>query len=209
MRLKYQFYRTPIGHLLYYLFEIWRSKLFWPKGVSIGGYRSVYLCDLILVTLWLFGWPLVLLSLKAYISHPIIDVPGAVFCIFLGVFLPFLVFNALMSAVIFLHHTHPSVEWYGADDPIDPEECQRRSSVHILFPGQVNWIFHRIMEHTAHHLRPGIPLYNLLDGQTTVESKSGDVLVQKWNIAFHRETLSRCKLFDLDRRCWTDYYPGT
>jgi omega-6 fatty acid desaturase (delta-12 desaturase) len=61
------------------------------------------------------------------------------------------------------------------------------------------------MEHTAHHMRPGIPLYNLDESQTLLEEHFPEIIVQKWSPASHLDTLARCKLFDLDRRCWVGY----
>lgn len=203
-RVKYRFYRTAAGHLFYYGFEVWWRKLFWPRPAAVGGYRTEYVCDLALVTGWLVGWPFALLAAKERLGSPT-ALTDAVTTIGISGVLPFFAFNALMSSVIFLHHIHPAVEWYRADDPIDLEAAQRRSAVHIDFPGPVNWVFHRIMEHTAHHLRPGIPLYRLFDAQTVLENRTSDIVVQKWSIRFHREVLARCKLFDLDRRCWTGY----
>ncbi len=61
------------------------------------------------------------------------------------------------------------------------------------------------MDHTAHHLRPGIPCYKLPQGQKTIEDRTPGVIVHPWSPRSHRNTLERCKLFDLNERCWTDY----
>lgn len=204
-RIKYRFYRTPAGHLFYYLCEVWWRKLFWPRRSVVGRYRVEHAVDLMLVTAWLVAWPLAIALIQTHFGNSQATVLSVIVGVAISAAIPFLVFNALMSAVIFLHHIHPAVAWHRADDPIDQETLQRRSAVHIIFPWPVNWVFHRIMEHTAHHLRPGIPLYRLLDAQTLLESKSDDIVVQHWSIASHLQTLARCKLYDIDRRCWTDY----
>lgn len=204
-RLKYQFYRTPVGHFFYYLSEIWWRKLLWPKASVLGGYRREHFLDLCLVTVWIACWPLAMSVFAGRADGSRMIYTSVFLDVTISLVLPFLVFNMLMSTVIFLHHTHPAVAWYCADDPIDEQTLQRRSAVHIIFPWPVNWVFHRIMEHTAHHLRPGIPLYRLLDGQRLIEGKADDVIVQKWSIWSHLDTLARCKLYDTNRRCWTSY----
>ncbi len=82
---------------------------------------------------------------------------------------------------------------------------QMLSSVHVVFPYYTNLVFHRIMEHTAHHLRPGIPLYNLDDGQTVLEKTYPEIIVHKWSPLTHYDVLKRCKLFDPEQRCWVGY----
>jgi omega-6 fatty acid desaturase (delta-12 desaturase) len=110
-----------------------------------------------------------------------------------------------MSSVVFLHHMHPQVGWVPTRERVDSQRMQIQSAVHVVFPGYTNLVFHRIMEHTAHHVRPGIPLYHLSNGQTLLESTFPEIIVQKWSLRYHVETTARCKLFDLERRCWTDY----
>ena len=118
---------------------------------------------------------------------------------------PFLIFNLLMSSVVYLHHMHPQVGWVPAQESVDERQMQIESSVHVVFPYYTNLVFHRIMEHPAHHLRPGIPLYHLSEGQALLESSHPEIIVHKWSPRSHYETLIRCKLFCLERRRWTDY----
>jgi hypothetical protein len=110
-----------------------------------------------------------------------------------------------MSSVVYLHHMHPKVGWVAADARVDARRMQMLSSVHVVFPYYTNLVFHRIMEHTAHHLRPGIPLYNLDHGQTVLETTFPEIIVHKWSPRSHFDTLACCKLFDLEHRCWVGY----
>jgi acyl-lipid omega-6 desaturase (Delta-12 desaturase) len=107
--------------------------------------------------------------------------------------------------VIYLHHTHPAVVWRTASDDLSWLEAQIPNTVHVIFPGPVNFVFHWIMEHTAHHLRPGIPMYNLTKAQSILEERHEEIIVHRWTLRSHLDTLRRCKLFDIERATWTDY----
>ena len=41
-------------------------------------------------------------------------------------------------------------------------------TVHVSFPGPINWITHHIMEHTAHHANMRVPCYNLSKAQASL-----------------------------------------
>jgi acyl-lipid omega-6 desaturase (Delta-12 desaturase) len=204
-QLRYRFFRTFLGHFWYYLCDIWWKKLFYPRPREIGGYRREYVVDLLVVSAWMVIFPLGIVGLTYALS------PGPCSAYDLGLsvvaccLVPFVVFNLLMSSVIFLHHMHPQVGWVAADERVDSRQMQIESSVHVVFPGYTNLVFHRIMEHTAHHVRPGIPLYHLSDGQAQLETTFPEIIVQNWSPRYHLDTTARCKLFDLERRCWTDY----
>jgi acyl-lipid omega-6 desaturase (Delta-12 desaturase) len=204
-QLRYRFFRTFAGHFWYYLCDIWWKKLFYPRAREIGSYRREYVFDLLAVSAWAVIFPIVILGATCALS------PGRCSLYELGLSLlaccvvPFLVFNLLMSSVIFLHHMHPQIGWIPADERVDSQQMQIESAVHVVFPGYTNLVFHRIMEHPAHHVRPGIPLYHLSHGETLLEDTFPEVIVQKWSLRYHIDTTTRCKLFDLNRRCWTDY----
>ena len=54
----------------------------------------------------------------------------------------------------------------------------------------LNRLFHNILEHTAHHVDPRIPLYNLPDVQARLESVyPSDILVERltpFSVAAHK-----------------------
>jgi omega-6 fatty acid desaturase (delta-12 desaturase) len=204
-QLRYRFFRTFAGHFCYYFCDIWWRKMFYPRSHEIGGYRREYRVDLLIVSAWMVIFPTGVAGLTYALSAG----PCGAYELGLSVLaccvVPFLVFNFLMSSVIFLHHMHPQVGWVPTGERVDSQQMQIQSAVHVVFPGYTNLVFHRIMEHTAHHVRPGIPLYHLNNGQTLLESTFPEIIVQKWSLRYHVETTARCKLFDLERRCWTDY----
>jgi omega-6 fatty acid desaturase (delta-12 desaturase) len=204
-QLRYRFFRTFAGHFWYYLCEIWWKKMFFPRPREVGGYRREYVVDHIIISVWLVLWPAAIVAMTPFFAKTPCGLYDLALSLLLCCVVPFLVFNFLMSSVIYLHHMHPQVGWVAGDAHVDAERMQMRSAVHVVFPYYTNLVFHRIMEHTAHHMRPGIPLYNLNSGQTILETNFPDIIVQKWTLRYHFETISRCKLFDIQHRCWTGY----
>jgi omega-6 fatty acid desaturase (delta-12 desaturase) len=123
-----------------------------------------------------------------------------------GVVVPQLLWNWLMGFVVFLHHTHPRVPWYGNERDWTFYAGQIQSVVHVELPRPVELVLHNIMEHTAHHVDPRIPLYNLEDAQKTLETAyGGDIVVVPftWRGFFH--TLRTCRLFDYENHRWLDW----
>jgi omega-6 fatty acid desaturase (delta-12 desaturase) len=204
-RLKYRFFRTPAGHYWYYLCEIWWKKMFFPRRSEVGGYNTENILDHVVLSAWLVAWPSAIMALTWNISGQSAGAYELGLSVLFCCVVPLVVFNLLMSSVIYLHHMHPQVGWVAGDSRVDSQRMQMLSSVHVVFPYYTNLVFHRIMEHTAHHLRPGIPLYNLDDGQTVLEKTYPEIIVHKWSPLTHYDVLKRCKLFDLERRCWVGY----
>ena len=67
-------------------------------------------------------------------------------------------------------------------------------------------LFHHIMEHTAHHVDMSIPLYRLKRAQARLEELlPGKIVIQPFSWRWYLETARRCKLYDFERQCWTDY----
>jgi len=67
-------------------------------------------------------------------------------------------------------------------------------------------VLHHIMEHTAHHVDMGIPLYRLKAAQALLERKlAGHIVVQPFSWRWYRDTARRCKLYDFNLGRWTDF----
>jgi omega-6 fatty acid desaturase (delta-12 desaturase) len=62
------------------------------------------------------------------------------------------------------------------------------------------------MDHPAHHLDPGIPLYELPRGQKLLERSCPEhAIVIRWTPWDYFRTCAACKLYDFRRHCWTDF----
>ncbi|MEM8713661.1 MAG: fatty acid desaturase [Planctomycetota bacterium] len=191
-RMVYRFHRSIAGHVSYYWAEIWWPKMWYPRPEAVGGYRRSYVRDTAIVTVWL------VLLITGLIAA---DGPW-LHALAFGFAVPMLVWGVLMSSVIYLHHTHPDVRWYADIAEWRRSAGQKESTVHILFPLGLNVIFHRIMEHNAHHMQPRIPLYELEEAQTLL---APDAREEVWTLGRHLEITRICRLFDFEHCCWRDY----
>ncbi len=84
--------------------------------------------------------------------------------------LPFLAFNCIMGWVIYVQHTHPDVAWFDKRD-----EWQKRlgfitTTINVVVPKSMGRILHDILEHGAHHVNTGVPLYRLRAAQTALKN---------------------------------------
>ena len=123
-----------------------------------------------------------------------------------GMVLPFLLWNWLSGFATFLQHTHPRITWYCDREEWSFFRGQVQSAIHVMFPWPVGPILHNIMEHTAHHVDPSIPLYNLPCSQRHLEqSYSEDVIVEKFTIAYFVRVLAQCQLYDYRTRQWLNF----
>lgn len=203
-RAAYRFYRGPLGPLGYYLIEFWGRRIFMPSAAENGRYTKPQVKDTAVVLAAAVAYAAFLGAGgggewfgagKAWWNAPLF-----------GFVVPFFVWNTLMSLVIYLHHTHPELTWYDDQAEWKRDASQLESSVHVIFPGPINGFFHWIMEHSAHHVRPAIPLYHLPEAQRIIEERApGRVIVFRWTVAGHLEVVRRCKLYDYRAKRWMDF----
>lgn len=196
-RLRYRFYRTPIGVLAYYLFELWAQRNLVPRRSLIGRATPVMIADSLglAVMLLVYGSGLVLIG-REFGKSP-------VEVLTLTLLLPFLIFSGLMSAAIFLHHTHFSVPWYTSIDEWKARQGATRGTVHVEFPTLFRWLILNIMVHDAHHRAPGVPLYSLKKIQPRITTP--EIVTWRFTFPQYFEICSRCKLFDYDASRWFDF----
>ena len=202
----YRLYRGVPGQFVYYFCDFWLRRVIFPTRKELRGrYRLEFVLDWALVVAAMIGWVafLVIGAQSGWFGGTPRPVWNA---LLFGLVIPQFVWNTLMSTVIYLHHTHPELRWYNDEEYWTHQVAQADTAVHVIFPGPVNMIFHWIMEHNAHHARPGIPLYNLPAAQRFVERESnGKTIVFHWTPWAHLEVIRRCKLYDYDRGCWLDF----
>jgi omega-6 fatty acid desaturase (delta-12 desaturase) len=199
-------YRTWYGLGFYYLIEIWTrygmtgargpsprmNALFWADRFSIVGFTAV------LVTCVLRFTDRTGLGANAtLVSAGLLG---------LGVVLPFLIWQWIMSAIVLVHHTHPTIPWYGDVADWSYYAGQIESTVHVELPRPVELILHHIMEHTAHHADPRVPLYNLERAQRRLEDTyADDITVVPFTLGGFFQTMRTCRLFDYDNHRWLDW----
>lgn len=204
---KYRFFRSLPGHYFYYLCEVWWKRRFVPRKRYLEKIEAIYWIDSAIVVLWVISLSSVLLWISSagdwhiYLDSPLI----ALGVIFHGLVLPFVISSMLMSNTEFLHHTHPYIKWY-RERSGDWQEHQATVSIHVEYIPPVDWFVHWIMDHTAHHLQPAIPLYRLRGAQNLIEQRFNQVLKYHFSFRALIDTLKRCKLYDDEVGCWKDFH---
>ncbi len=117
---------------------------------------------------------------------------------------PCLVALWLVGFVTYLQHTHPSIPWFQDLDEWTFYTGQVLGTAHTDFARGINRAIHNIMEHTAHHVDPRIPLYRLAHAQEKLADKHPPVRHNfTWrSFAYLQRT---CQLYDFEQHCWLSY----
>ena len=199
-RLRNRIFRSGLGIPFYYMFEIWFPRMFLVRRVVYGTYRQAYLLDGLLV------WGFLVLEIATAILIGNTFGRSAAEALLLAVIGPFFIWNALMSLVIYLHHTHPEVPWYASVEEWRTRNGRLTGTVHVSFPWLVGKVMLNIMDHNAHHYAPSIPLYNLSRMQQQLDTEQ--VIEWHWSIRRYFDIVRQCKLFDYASGHWTSYPVG-
>ena len=200
-RLLERFYRTTFGLMFLYLIEIWwRCEVFPMRARRPKARERAFQLDRATVFAFL-GAQFLTICLLAHRTH------ASVFPLLLvAILIPFFAWNFVSGFLTFQHHTHPRVAWYR--DPADWSffHGQICSVVHVEFPWLVEVVLHNIMQHTAHHVDPRIPLYHLKESQEQLEDSYAAQIVHvefSWKGFFRN--LRACRLFDYTQHRWLDW----
>ncbi|WP_334153425.1 fatty acid desaturase [Tepidimonas sp.] len=194
-------YRSGWGPALYYFIEMWWLRMFFPRKTYMGTRRPEFLWDGVFVLgvalLWIGGmvWAALAAGQSVWLQ------------VVMGFVVPFVFWNAMIGFVVYVHHTHPAVQWH--DDKVAWAKAAPfvSTTVHLEFPLKIGALMHHIMEHTAHHVDMSVPLYKLKQAQKKLEDMlPGRIIIQRFSWRWYFDTARRCKLYDFTRRCWTDFH---
>lgn len=193
-------YRSGWAPGLYYALEIWWKRMYFPSRLLMPARRALFTADCVLVSVAAAAWVAGLAYAAAATAQP------PAWLLFAAFVLPLLVWNALIGFVVYVHHTHTGVAWYDGKQQWLAASPFVSTTVHLTFPAGIGTALHHIMEHTAHHVDMSVPLYRLKRAQTLLEEKlPGRIIVQPFSWAWYFQTARRCKLYDFERHCWTDF----
>lgn len=95
----------------------------------------------------------------------------------LSYFLPLFVWIWMMGFVTYVQHTHPKIIWLTEGERKSFQESVLITSNRVSFNQFMEIAFLNIMEHTAHHMLPNIPLYNLKKAQRALEAEYPSTIV--------------------------------
>jgi omega-6 fatty acid desaturase (delta-12 desaturase) len=202
-RLLERFYRSPAGVGIFYAVDFYLKRLLFPRVGHRPPQRRAFQRDRLLV----LGFFAAQLTAAWFLSGLTPDrrTPRALLTIF-AVVPPWVVWVWFMGFVSYIQHTHPRMAWYDNVEEWTFYHVQLRSTAHVVFPWPVERLLNNIMDHPAHHLDPGIPLYELPRGQQLLERSCPEhAVVIHWTPADFLRTCAACKLYDFRRHCWTDF----
>ncbi|HEV3417922.1 MAG TPA: fatty acid desaturase [Pirellulales bacterium] len=196
-------YRTPLGLAAYYFFDVYLRRMIFPTRQFRGRMNMPrFVGDCLLVAAFIAAQTAFLIFAPRWFGSP----SSVVESLFFGQWLPFLIWNWLIAFLIYLHHTHPRIPWFDDQQEWTFYKGQIQGTAHVQFPGPINWIIHNIMEHTAHHADPRIPLYHLAEAQESLNRAfSDDVVEHKFSWRSFRYVLSVCQLYDYRAHRWTNW----
>jgi len=98
-------YRSGWAPGLYYLVEIWWARLLFPNARRMPTRRPEFTRDSLVVSVFAALWVSALTLAARATGQSALLLVGS------GFVLPFLVWNALIGFVVYVHHTHAGVSW--------------------------------------------------------------------------------------------------
>ena len=193
-------YRSGWAPWLYYLVEVWWTRMLFPSKRTMPTRRAVFVWDSLLACAGAALW------IASLVWAANATEQSAWWLISVGFVLPFLFWNGMIGFVVYVHHTHEGVAWYEDKPSWAAAQPFVSTTVHLTFRSIMGTVLHHIMEHTAHHVDMGVPLYRLKKAQKLLEAKMpGCIVIQPFSWRWYARTARRCKLYDFKARCWTDY----
>ncbi len=193
-------YRSGFGPAIYYLFEIWWKRLFFPSKKYRPANRSIFIKDNLLISAFAVSW-ISLLVMAAMATNQSIAVT-----VLTGFVVPFIAWNGMIGFVVYVHHTHPAIAWYDKKSEWMRAQPFVSTTVHLKFGLYGGALVHHIMEHTAHHVDMSVPLYNLKAAQSRLEELMPNrIVVQKFSWSWYFDAARICKLYDFEKKAWLDF----
>ena len=201
-------HHSGLGLGWHYAIEIWAPRMLWPRQhQEVPHRRRIFIDALVLYGLLagigVVAWVLVEAVDPARAGDVGSWISAAVFLFVL----PLIGTQLLIGFVIYLNHTHPDVVWYDDIEEWARHDVQLEGSVGQRFPGLRHALLpRRIMNHTAHHVDPGVPLGALAAAQRELVDACGNRIIRwDWSSQRFRAILAGCKLYDYHAHRWLTY----
>jgi omega-6 fatty acid desaturase (delta-12 desaturase) len=194
-------YRTIFGLGLFYFVEVWWKFEFFPSKDDQPINKREYQIDRLMVIAFLAAELLAFSCIAIFLDKPY----PVLFSLYV-VLVPYSVFLWLMGFVTFQHHTHPEIPWFDNKDDWSFFQSQVAGTTHVRFPRFIERILLNILEHSAHHVDPLIPLYHLHKGQRALETAfPKSIKIITWTPRVFYRTMRCCKLYDYRENRWLDF----
>jgi acyl-lipid omega-6 desaturase (Delta-12 desaturase) len=203
----YRFLRTPAGLSFYWTTGNWLPHLLFPPNAALGKRLQQFQLDRFLVAGFAVGHFIVFNALtRSAAVFPWAEPVSPLGVFLLGLVLPYLLWTYLIGLTDLLHHTHPRSICFADPSEWNYFDATVRSTVHLTLPFGLSRLTNNILEHTAHHVDPRVPLYNLPEVQGQLEAAyPEDIAVERLTLGYVLRILRTCRLYDYERRQWLDY----
>ena len=200
-RLLERIYRSGWAPGLYYMVEIWWHRMFFPSKTAMPTRRPIFFRDGVLVSVYGLLWIALLICAARSTGQ------SSVVLLISGFAIPLLFWCTMIGFVVYVHHTHARVAWHDDHKVWSRAQPFVSTTVHLVFPWRIGTLMHHIMEHTAHHVDMGIPLYRLSKAQHRLEELLPQrIVIQQFSWRWYFDTAHRCKLYDFSAQCWTRFH---
>jgi omega-6 fatty acid desaturase (delta-12 desaturase) len=199
---------SSLGLGLHYAIEIWAPRMLWPRKRHRLPNRGRLIADALLLYGLLAGAGVAAWAFVRVVDPDRVDDIGSWISAVAFLFvLPMIGTQWLIGFVIYLNHTHPDVVWYDDTDEWARHEVQLEGSTGLRFHRVRHALLpRRIMNHTAHHIDPGVPLEQLAGAQRHLVATYGERVVSpEFSWRWLGDVLRRCQLYDYEARRWVTY----
>lgn len=210
-QLYYRHCRSWFGFATHWIVEIWIRHSIWPPKAELASTQqraTEFFVDQLIVLFFLLAEVgLVVFWTRDHAIRQLLAEPvGSLSCIAIFIGIPFWIQAFVSGLVTFLHHTHPTTVWFHRQEDWSASRASVHGTVHFEFPFPVNRMFLNIMEHNAHHVDTGIPLYNLVKQQQNLERDYPDgIFLEHYSMRTINRILTCCQLYDYENRQWVGY----
>jgi acyl-lipid omega-6 desaturase (Delta-12 desaturase) len=192
-------YRGGLGWGAYYLLELWWKKLYFASRREIGSSRRKYKLDSALVTAAALLWVGVVVLVANATGQSV------TLLVTLAVAVPFLLWNAIMGFVVYLHHTNPRIAWFQNRQEWQRCRAYLTSTARVIFPFGIDRLMHNIMEHNAHHVNPRVSMFDLRAAQQLLQARFPELCDYRLDWRTYMDSVRRCKLYDYAEHAWLDF----
>jgi omega-6 fatty acid desaturase (delta-12 desaturase) len=200
----YRLGRTWYGLGVLYFVDMWLKWEVFPSPERAPRNLRAFRFDRLLVAAFALTWVAGMALAGWQQAGPL----GAIGLVLVGFVVPQAIWNWMIGFLILQQHTHPRVPWYSGRDLPSPSyyEAQVKATPHVQFPAPFRYLMRNVMEHTAHHADPSVPLYRLAAAQRELETTyRRDMVRVLWTRASFLRVLRTCRLYDYAEHRWVDY----
>jgi omega-6 fatty acid desaturase (delta-12 desaturase) len=194
--------RTWYGLGLLYFTDMWLKWEVMPRPSRTPRNLRVFRRDRRQVQLFALGWIGFLVAAALWQGESVWSL------VLIGFVVPQVIWNWFIGFITLQQHTHPHVPWYSELDRPSPSffQTQVQATPHLVFPAPFRYLMRHVMEHTAHHADPAVPLYRLSEAQEDLkDAYAHDMITERWTVWSFFRTLRTCRLYDFEFHRWIDY----